>query len=325
MMAELLEIRDLKVGACSSQGEVLPILRGVDLKVGKARRVALVGESGCGKTVTALALLNLLPDPPLRKTGGVVMLEGQDLSTLSPEEWRRLRGGRVGIIFQEPQHSLNPAFRIGDQVVEAVRAHRPMEVRAARDEALRLLRETGLPDPGRVASQFPHQLSGGMCQRVMIAMALAGEPELLIADEPTTALDVTVQAQILELLRSESERRGMAVLFVTHDLSLAMGFSDEVAVFYAGRVVERGPTGELFESPAHPYTLGLLACQPSRAEAGKPLPTLAGAPPESGRSIVGCAFVPRCSRAQDRCRQEDPAEVEVGKEHHARCFYPSAR
>lgn len=320
-MTPLLEISGLRVEVFSTGGN-RPILRGVDLAVGAGERVALVGESGCGKTVTALAILNLLSDPPLRRTGGRVGFDGRDLSLNTDEDWRRLRGGGIGMIFQEPHTSLNPAFRVGDQVVEAVLAHRALDVRAAREEALRLLQETGLPDPPRVASQFPHQLSGGMCQRVMIAAALAGQPKLLIADEPTTALDVTVQAQILDLLRKEADRRGMAVLFVTHDLQLAAGFSDSLAVFYAGRVVERGRTKELFARPAHPYTKGLLACRPSQGERGKPLATLPGTPPSFGEFPNGCAFAPRCPRAQDRCRAEDPGETNLGKERATRCFYP---
>jgi peptide/nickel transport system ATP-binding protein len=244
------------------------------------------------------------------------------LADLSSEEWRNLRGGEIGIIFQEPLTSLNPSFRVGDQVVEAVQAHRELDVRKAKEEALRLFQETGLPDPARVASQFPHQLSGGMCQRVMIAMALAGQPQLLIADEPTTALDVTVQAQILDLLRAESEKRRLAVLFVTHDLNLAAGFSDSLAVFYAGLVVERGTTTRVFAEPAHPYTQGLLKCQPSRAKVGEPIFTLAGFPPGPGKLPRGCAFAERCPKVQEHCRQQDPQETEVRPGHYTRCFYP---
>jgi oligopeptide/dipeptide ABC transporter ATP-binding protein len=283
----------------------------------------LVGESGCGKTVTALSILNLLPDPPLRRCGGHLSFEGRDLDALAAEGWRRMRGGEIGMIFQEPLTSLNPSLRAGDQVVEAVLAHRDLGIHDAREEALRLFRETGLPDPIRVASQFPHQLSGGMCQRVMIAMALAGQPKLLIADEPTTALDVTVQAQILDLLREESVKRHLAVLFVTHDLSLALGFCDTVAVFYAGRIVEKGPTERVFQSPAHPYTQGLIRCQPSRAEVGKPVPTLAGSPPAPGDLGAFCAFAARCPKAQALCRREDPPETEIQGGRWTRCFYPS--
>jgi oligopeptide/dipeptide ABC transporter ATP-binding protein len=321
-MEALLKIENLHVGAFSSDGSGLPILRGVDLSVSDGERVALVGESGCGKTVTALSVMNLLPNPPLKRTDGKIFFEDRDLEKFTDADWRHLRGGEIGMIFQEPLTSLNPSFRAGDQVVEAVLAHRPMDVRAAREEALRLFQETGLPDPVRVASQFPHQLSGGMCQRVMIAMALAGQPRLLIADEPTTALDVTVQAQILDLLRLESQKRRLAVLFVTHDLSLAAGFSDSLAVFYAGRVVERGPTSLVFREPAHPYTQGLLKCQPSRALAGEPLPTLAGSPPVPGTILEGCSFADRCPRAQPPCRLNDPSETEIKPGHQTRCFYP---
>jgi oligopeptide/dipeptide ABC transporter ATP-binding protein len=321
-MTEILKISNLQVGAFLSDGNALPILRGVDLSVAEGERVALVGESGCGKTVTALSILSLLPDPPLKRTGGDIFYMGRSLADLDAGEWRHLRGGEIGIIFQEPLTSLNPSFRVGDQVVEAVQAHRDLEVRAAREEALRLFQETGLPDPVRVASQFPHQLSGGMCQRVMIAMALAGQPRLLIADEPTTALDVTVQAQILDLLRMESDQRRLAVLFVTHDLNLAAGFSDSLAVFYAGLVVERSATSKVFAEPAHPYTRGLLKCQPSRAQAGEPLFTLAGSPPGLGQLPKGCAFAERCPKAQERCRQQNPQETEVRLGHYTRCFYP---
>ncbi len=324
-MPALLQIENLQVEALpETPGQPSgKILRGVDLSLADGERWALVGESGCGKTVTALSILRLLPEPPLALTGGRIIFQGRDLSQRDAEGWRRLRGGEIGMIFQDPLTSLNPAFRVGEQVAEAITAHRDLKPADARAEVLRLFRETGLPDPERVADQHPHQLSGGMCQRVMIAQALAGQPSLLIADEPTTALDVTVQAQILDLLRHESENRNLAVLLVTHDLALAAGFADQVAVFYAGRVVERGPVKDLLEHPAHPYTKALWACRPTEGKPGQRLPAIEGAPPTPYQMPTGCSFAPRCPSVKDRCRQEDPGETEVRKGQAIRCFYPS--
>ncbi len=326
-MTELLKLENLWVESVSETRGVAPtpILRGVDLCIAPGERLALVGESGCGKTVTALSVLGLLPSPPLRKSGGRIVYHGRDLDGFTAADWRDLRGGRIGMIFQEPLTSLNPAFRVGDQVDEAVRAHSSATAKAAREETLRLFRETGLADPARVASQYPHQLSGGMCQRIMIAMALAGGPDLLLADEPTTALDVTVQAQILDLLREESKKRNLAVLLVTHDLALAEGFADSVAVCYAGLVVERGPATNVFGNAAHPYTEGLLRGRPSAKQAGRLLFSIPGTPPSPSALPKGCAFSSRCPKAQERCRLENPSEQECRPGHRTRCFYPSVR
>jgi oligopeptide/dipeptide ABC transporter ATP-binding protein len=316
-----LEVENLRV-AIADGGEEAFVLRGVDLSIRQGERLALVGESGCGKSVTALSLLDLLPDPPMRRVSGRILYKGKDLAQASPEDWRRVRGREIGIIFQEPLTSLNPVFKVGDQVAEALTAHEAVTPGAARERARELFKEVGLPDPERVAVQYPHQLSGGMCQRVMIAMALACRPSILIADEPTTALDVTVQAQILELLKRLSEERRMSVLFITHDLSLVREHADRITILYAGYAVEEGTPSEIFAHARHPYTAGLLACQPALARRGEPLKTIAGSVPRPTDRFTGCPFSPRCSRVQDKCFREMPPDAVNYEGHGQRCFYP---
>jgi oligopeptide/dipeptide ABC transporter ATP-binding protein len=320
-MSLLLELKDLRVVLDGEEGPA-EVLRGVDLSLNAGERVALVGESGCGKSVTALSLLDLLPEPPMRRTGGSLHFRGRDLFEASPEEWRTVRGGGIAMIFQEPLTSLNPVFRAGDQVAEAVRMHEAIGPQPARERTLSLFREVGLPDPERVADAYPHQLSGGMCQRVMVAMALAGRPALLVADEPTTALDVTVQAQILELLSRLSGERGMGVLLITHDLSLVGNLADRVVILYAGMVVEVGAPGAIFRHARHPYTAGLLACHPALARRGEPMATLPGSVPGPRDRFPGCPFAPRCPRAQARCARSLPTLETSSEGHGTRCFYP---
>ena len=310
---------------------------GVTLSLSPGRTLAVVGESGCGKSALSLSLLRLLP-PAGRVVAGRVLLDGEDLLALPPARMRAVRGQRVAMVFQEPMTSLNPMLRVGAQVAEALLAHPgapgtqgttphpgPPRGRALRERVVAALDDVRIADPARCAAAYPHQLSGGMRQRVMLAMALAGDPALLIADEPTTALDVTVQAAILALLRARQRRSGMAILLVTHDLGVVAQMADEVAVMYAGRVVEHGPARAIFADPQHPYTLGLLACQPALSRPGadgaaQRLPAIGGAVPAPGAMPPGCRFHPRCAFAAARCRDEDPALRPLGPGHEAACL-----
>ncbi len=297
----------------------VPVVGGVSFGVECGRTVGLVGESGCGKTVTALSILRLLPERSARVAGGRVLFGGRDLLALAPRELRRIRGNRIAMVFQEPMSSLNPVLSIGQQTAEPLRIHRGLSRRAAWERAGELLQLVGLPEPERQLRQYPHELSGGMRQRVMIAMAVACEPELLIADEPTTALDVTIQAQILKLLRELRQRVGMAMIFITHDLALVAEIADEVCVMYAGRIVERATVAELFGAPRHPYTRGLLRCTPRLENAvlgggRQPLPVIPGEVPEPARLPSGCPFHPRCElgRSDPRCREQAPPLADDG-------------
>ncbi len=324
-MPPLLSVRGLHVHFHTPRG-VVRALRGIDLDVAAGEAVGLVGESGSGKTVLSLAVLGLLPRPPASVSARSVEFEGRDLRRLSPRELRRLRGNRIAMVFQDPLTSLNPYLAIGDQVAEPLLIHRGLGARAARGRAEELLARVGIPDPGRHLRSYPHELSGGMRQRAMIAMAIACEPALLIADEPTTALDVTIQAQILDLLSGLMRSSGTAVVLITHSLAVVAGFCDRVDVLYAGRIAERGPTEPLFAAPAHPYTRALLRVA-SRAAApaeGKRLFAIPGLPPDLIESAPGCSFAPRCGLAFERCREEGPGLAAVpGEEGRERaCFRP---
>ena len=305
-MTPLVAIEGLVTAFHTPHGRV-PAVDGVSLEIGRGRTLGLVGESGCGKSVTAMSILRLVAAPGMIESGRI-LLDGPggavDLATLPEEELRRVRGGRIGMIFQEPMTSLNPVFTVGDQVAEAVRLHRRVSRAEARARALEMLRLVRLADPEQRLDEYPHQLSGGMRQRVMIAMALACEPDLVIADEPTTALDVTIQAQILELLADLRRRLDTAILLITHDLGVVAETCDDVAVMYAGRIVERAPAAELFARPLHPYTIGLLAARPEavggRRTGGPrtPLRTIPGMVPAPQAFPAGCRFHPRCGVAR---------------------------
>ncbi len=312
-MSPLLEIRNLRTafpGARSGFGprEPVHVVDDVSFSLDRGEVLALVGESGSGKSVTALSLLRLVPKPG-RVTAGEVRLDGRDLMTLSVGEMRRIRGKRIAMIFQEPMTALNPVLRVGDQVVEAIQLHELVSRAEARARTRALFAEVGIPDPDERLDAYPHQLSGGLKQRVMIAMALAMRPELLIADEPTTALDVTMQAQILRLLRDLQRERRMAILLITHDLGIVNELADRIAVMYAGRLVELAPRAELFANPLHPYTRGLLAAIPALAEPGTRLHEIPGVVPSAGRWPKGCRFTPRCSERFEPCEAQDPAET----------------
>jgi len=301
------------------------ILRGIDLSLVEGERLALVGESGCGKSMTALSILNLIPKPPMERTEGRIFFKGRELNTLEEKDWREIRGKEIGMIFQEPLTSLNPVIPVGKQLAETLEVHLGLPGDQIDEKVYSLLNEVGLPDPERIERQYPHQLSGGMCQRIMIAMAVACGPSLLIADEPTTALDVTVQTQVLELLFRMTAEHRLAVLFITHDLRIVKGHADRVAILYLGQVVEEGAPSELFEHPQHPYTEGLLASLPGFSRRGRELLNIPGVVPTPFEPITGCAFADRCSRAGDRCRKEEPALNEIIKGHKVRCFYPSKK
>jgi peptide/nickel transport system ATP-binding protein len=322
-MAEpLLEIRDLAVSFRTESGAVRA-LDGVSIDVPRGRTVGLVGESGSGKSVTSLAIMGLLPKPAARIDAGSIKFQGRELSTLGERALREIRGRHIGMIFQEPMTSLNPVFSIGFQIIEALRAHRPLSRAEARTRALGLLDRVGIPAAKERIDAYPHQLSGGMRQRVMIAIALAGEPELLIADEPTTALDVTIQAQILDLLASLQRDLGMSVLLITHDLGVVAEHAHDVVVMYAGKIVERASTRQLIEQPLHPYTRGLLESVPSyAANRGKTrLATIPGSVPELSKLPPGCRFVDRCARAQADCSLADPPLFAFAGARSAACIH----
>jgi len=319
----LLAIEDLVTVFHTPHGRV-PAVDGVSLEIERGTMLGLVGESGCGKSVTAMSVLGLVAAPGRVERGRILLeVEGRpvDLVGLPERRLRQVRGGRVGMIFQEPMTSLNPVFTIGEQVAEAVRLHRQADRRTARGRALELLRLVKIADPERRIDEYPHQLSGGMRQRAMIAMALACEPELLIADEPTTALDVTIQAQILDLLGDLRRRLGMAGLLITHDLGVVAETCDQVAVMYAGRIVERTPAQELFARPLHPYTIGLLAARAEhRAGSREPLAAIPGMVPQPQDFPGGCRFHPRCRyRREPRCTAEPPALRDLAPRHAVRC------
>jgi oligopeptide/dipeptide ABC transporter ATP-binding protein len=301
----LLDVRDLRTQFDVMDGTVMAV-DGVNFSIPRGKTLGVVGESGCGKSVTALTIMGLLDMPPARIASGQILFEGRDLLKLSEDEHRQLRGNDMAMIFQEPMTSLNPVFRIGDQISESVLHHMDVSKKEAADRAIEALRRVGIAFPERRARQYPHELSGGMRQRVMIAMALACEPKLLIADEPTTALDVTIQAQILELIRATQEETGAALMLITHDLGVVAEMVDEVIVMYAGRVVERGTAEEVLLEPRHPYSEGLLASIPSRSLRGQRLSVIKGQVPNPFNMPAGCNFAPRCPYRFEPCDDHDP-------------------
>jgi peptide/nickel transport system ATP-binding protein len=316
MQQPLLELRDLNVAFDTERGQIRPV-RDVSISIYPGQTVALVGESGCGKSVTALSILKLIPQPPGRIVSGQVILEGRDLVPLPEKDMRRVRGKDIAMIFQEPMTSLNPVFTIGDQIVEAVTLHQHVSTKEAYEIAEKALADVGIADPGRRLYEYPHQMSGGMRQRVMIAMALACEPKLLIADEPTTALDVTIQAQILELLRDLQKKRNMAVLLITHDLGVVAENADVVGVMYASRIVEFAKVEDLFDRPQHPYTEGLFRSVPKLGDHSERLATIAGAVPNPARFPSGCKFHPRCPRTRELAKEAqalDTVEIRTAEE-----------
>jgi oligopeptide/dipeptide ABC transporter ATP-binding protein len=321
-MEPLLEIRRLKTHFFTEDG-VVPAVDDVSFQIHAGEAVGLVGESGCGKSVTALSILRLITHPG-RIMGGEILYKGKNLLALSEEEMRRVRGNEISMIFQEPMTSLNPVFTVGNQIMEAIRLHQGKTRREAREEAVRMMRLVAIPDPEKRVDNYPHEMSGGMRQRVMIAMALSCHPSLLIADEPTTALDVTIQAQIMELLAELQEKLGLAVLLITHDLGVVAEFVKRVLVMYTGKIVEEAPVANLFKDPKHPYTQGLLRSIPkvhseAEAERKERLETIEGAVPDLARLPDGCHFAPRCPLVKEVCREGVPDFRAIANEHTARC------
>jgi peptide/nickel transport system ATP-binding protein len=314
----LLEVRDLHTRFATDDGEFAAV-DGIGFSVESGRTLAIVGESGCGKSVTALSIMGLVR-PPGRIAGGSIRFDGRELVGRPAREMRSLRGNAIAMIFQEPMSSLNPAFTIGQQIVEGLLRHRRITRAAAARRALQMLERVRIPAPEQRFHEHPHRLSGGMRQRAMIAMALANDPRLLIADEPTTALDVTIQAQILELMNELQHETGTAIVLITHDLGVVAEVADEVAVMYAGRIVERAPVGALFAEPQHPYTVGLLGSIPRLHGEAARLAAIAGQVPSPLERPPGCGFADRCPFADTRCRREAPPWRELGDGHHAACW-----
>jgi len=317
----LIDVRELKTYFYTDEG-IARAVDGVSWSVPRGRTLALVGESGCGKSVTALSIMRLVPVPPGRIVGGQVLFDGKDLLAASEKEMRHIRGNRIAMIFQEPMTSLNPVYTIGNQIVEAIELHQKLRGQKAWDLAIEMLGQVGIPAPQQRVREYPHQMSGGMRQRVMIAMALSCHPSLLIADEPTTALDVTIQAQILDLLRSLQARHHMSILLITHDLGVVAEMADQVCVMYASRIVERAAARELFANPLHPYTQGLFRSIPRLGQTKERLDVIPGNVPNPLRFPGGCKFHPRCPLgAQDRtCRSQEPELKELRPGHWVACW-----
>jgi peptide/nickel transport system ATP-binding protein len=322
-MTPLLEVHDLTITFRDSDDRRTTAVDGVSLSVDRGELVALVGESGCGKSLTGLAMLALRPERAAFGPASRVVLDGTDLLALSATAVRQYRGSRIAMVFQDPMSSLNPVMRVGEQITEAIRAHREVSPGEARQRAIALLREVGIADPEARVDAWPHQLSGGMRQRVLIAIALAAEPALLVADEPTSSLDVTVQAQILGLLDELRTRRGMAVLLITHDFGVVASRADRVLVMYAGRLIECANTATLFAGPMHPYTRGLLASMPSIDDESGRLQPIPGHVPPPGQWPTGCRFHPRCLLRIPRCETETPPLVAIGAMHQSACWVTS--
>ena len=319
-MVSLLQVRNLATHFFTQDG-VVKAVDGISFDLGEREVLGLVGESGCGKSVSALSIMRLVTDPPGRIISGEVIFEGQDLLALDEARMRRVRGNQIAMVFQEPMTSLNPVLTIGRQLTETLELHQNMNRREARERAGELLGLVGIPDPDRRLKDHPHQFSGGMRQRVMIAMALSCNPKLIIADEPTTALDVTIQAQILELMRSLSEQFGTAMIIITHNLGVVARYANRVAVMYAGKIIETGQADEIYHSPGHPYTLGLLNSVPRLDEPRRvKLEPIEGLPPDLIDLPLGCSFAPRCRFAYERCTQETPPLMLVEGVHRSACW-----
>ena len=322
MAEKLLDVQHLKTHFFTRSG-VVKAVEDVSFYLDEGETLGLVGESGCGKSVTSLSIMRLIDDPPGKIVGGKLLFQGQDILDLNQSELYKVRGGKIAMIFQDPMTSLNPVYTVGDQIAEAVKTHLKLDDKAAWNRAAEMLERVRIPEARRRLTHYPHEFSGGMRQRVMIAIALSCNPQLLIADEPTTALDVTIQAQVLELMKGLAQEFRTATLLITHDLGVVAGTCDRVNVMYAGRIVEAAPTKTIFAKPAHPYTQALLAAVPRPdAQRGSRLSAIGGRPPNLINLPPGCPFAPRCRKAQPRCREELPLLETVGPEQKAACFYP---
>ena len=318
-MSNLLEVRDLKTYFYTDDG-VVKAVDGVEFQVKPGETLGIVGESGCGKSITAMSILRLIQSPPGKIVSGEIIFDGEDLTKVSEKRIREIRGNNISMIFQEPMTSLNPVFTAGYQIEEILKIHQNLDNKEARERAIEMIRMVGIPNPERIADEYPHQLSGGMRQRIMIAMALACRPKLLIADEPTTALDVTIQAQILDLMNELKDKLNTSIMLITHDLGVIAEMADHVIVMYSGKAVEDASTIELFENPKHPYTIGLMASIPSLAKEGQRLETIPGVVPNPFYLPKGCYFHPRCKYAIDKCREAQPELREVSPGHKSACF-----
>ena len=316
----LLKVDQLRTEFFSSKTKSVTAVDKVSFDIYKGEILGLVGESGCGKSVTSLSVMQLLKDTPGKVTHGQVLLDGKDLLKMSGEEVRGIRGGRMSMIFQEPMSALNPSMRIDRQMMETIMLHTDKNKEQARAHAADMLKKVGIPDPARVLKNYPHQLSGGMSQRVMIAMALSCDPELLIADEPTTALDVTIQAQILDLMKKLQQEAQSSILLITHDLGVVAEMCSRVIVMYAGKIVEEAPVSELFNHPTHPYTQGLIASVPKLGSGVKVLPSIPGSVPDLASMPKWCRFAPRCKYATAKCHEKEPELVTVGENQRCRCW-----
>ncbi len=317
----ILSVNDLKTYFQTEDG-VVKAVDGISFELKKGETLGIVGESGSGKSVTNLSVMRLIPEPPGKIVGGDIIFDGIDVRKLAIDDVRKIRGKRIAMIFQDPMTSLNPFLKISTQLMEVTQLHLGHTKQQAREHALKMLKTVGISDAENRLDGYPHELSGGMRQRVMIAMALSCDPELLIADEPTTALDVTIQAQILELIKDLKARMGTSVILITHDLGVVAGMTEKIIVMYAGKVFEQAPTGELFATPANPYTKGLLKSVPDPAhEQGKELYQIPGLPPDVAHLPPGCPFAPRCERAEDICRADFPPFVQINENHHSLCHF----
>ena len=319
MEMPLLEVKELKTIFKTGRG-IAKAVDGVSFHINKGETLALVGESGCGKSVTSLSILRLIQEPPGKIAGGEILYNGRDLLKLSKKEMRKVRGNEISMIFQEPMTSLNPLFTVGNQIREALHLHQGMKKTEAQLKSVEMLELVGIPAPEERVNNYPHEMSGGMRQRVMIAMALACNPHLLIADEPTTALDVTIQAQILDLIKDLRKKLKMSLLLITHDFGIVAEMADRVGVMYSGKIVEYGNLKDLFYRPKHPYTVGLLNSIPGTEKKGERLNTIPGNVPDLLNMPMGCNFQDRCPLVSDQCKKDDPKLIEVSKEHFARCW-----
>ncbi|WP_216831598.1 ABC transporter ATP-binding protein [Alkalihalobacterium elongatum] len=320
MSAEVvLELERLRTHFFTDAGEI-PAVDEVSIKIHKGEVVGIVGESGCGKSVTSLSVMKLVPNPPGKIVGGRILFKGEDLVKATHRRMRKIRGNEIAMIFQEPMTSLNPLFTIGDQLMEAIRNHNKISKKKAREKAIEMLKVVGIPRADEIVDEYPHQLSGGMRQRVMIAMAMSCDPEVLIADEPTTALDVTIQAQILDLMRKLNKDHGTAIMMITHDLGVVAEICDRVVVMYSGKVVEEGDVRTILKQPQHPYTKGLIRSLPKIHQKEERLYSIPGTVPKPGSVKLGCRFAPRCESSFSRCYEEDPELLPLRKGHQCRCF-----
>lgn len=318
-MKNLLEVKNLKTHFYTEDG-IVPAVNGVDFNLKPGETLGIVGESGCGKSITSMSIMRLIPNPPGKIVDGEILFEDKDIVKMSEAEIRKIRGNDIAMIFQEPMTSLNPVFTIGSQIMEAIMLHQKMDKKAAREKCIEMLRLVGIPRADEVVDDYPHQFSGGMRQRAMIAMALSCNPKLLIADEPTTALDVTIQAQIIELMKELKEKLNTAIMLITHDLGVVAEMADHVIVMYAGRIVEDANVIDLFKDPKHPYTIGLMKSKPSLEGSAKRLDVIPGSVPNPLAMPEGCSFHPRCSHTMEICKKQIPELTSIGGGRKVRCW-----